>query len=565
MFVTSMSTKPFIESVEDLANLLCDYGLTKMQAKILIHIARVGSSSIGAIAKSLKTNRMNIYRNLKRMEGLGLVEAVPGRPIKYASAPIDKALNLLISITKNRLSELENKYPLIVEAFSKISQLNRQEPSFEAKFRVHSGRRSIYTIIMQMLASSKREVLFLTTPNDLIGLSLFGLEDALKDCKSRRVRVRVLTNIINEKVASIIEGLTKYAVIKHSDFPIKIRLLIVDEKETMTSLTVDESVSLESELDSGFWAESPHYAQSVKAFFNLVWRSSSNISIVLQHLKTGKPLEKTVVFNDPEEFSELFNDMMAKAKAEALIIAGNLRDPYFSKDFVKIVKLARSSGVEVKVLSFIDEETFEAGELFNIANVRHLDFRINFDLLVIDRSENLLRFSSTPTSGETSLTQCLWSNNTSFSMFLSKMFIDLWLRAVDASIRCAEVKFQKAINKIPAILKPTAKEKGWLLEMPAELKGTSGLTQTFGLALKKMGSPQKIIVGEINSISDVKITAIATYIKSVDVKADRRMLLVPRKDWLSAKDIDLINGYGIDLVDGLDAEEISQKILKIIE
>jgi len=258
--------------------------------------------------------------------------------------------------------------------------------------------------------------------------------------------------------------------------------------------------------------------------------------------------------------------MMAKAKAEALIIAGNLRDPYFSKDFVKIVKLARSSGVEVKVLSFIDEETFEAGELFNIANVRHLDFRINFDLLVIDRSENLLRFSSTPTSGETSLTQCLWSNNTSFfSMFLSKMFIDLWLRAVDASIRCAEVKFQKAINKIPAILKPTAKEKGWLLEMPAELKGTSGLTQTFGLALKKMGSPQKIIVGEINSISDVKITAIATYIKSVDVKADRRMLLVPRKDWLSAKDIDLINGYGIDLVDGLDAEEISQKILKIIE
>ncbi|MEM2806020.1 MAG: helix-turn-helix domain-containing protein [Candidatus Bathyarchaeia archaeon] len=106
-----MSTKPFIESVEDLANLLCDYGLTKMQAKILIHIARVGSSSIGAIAKSLKTNRMNIYRNLKRMEGLGLVEAVPGRPIKYASAPIDKALNLLISITKNRLSELENKYP----------------------------------------------------------------------------------------------------------------------------------------------------------------------------------------------------------------------------------------------------------------------------------------------------------------------------------------------------------------------------------------------------------------------------------------------------------------------
>lgn len=560
-----MSLKLSIESIEDLVNILQDYGLTRTQAEILIHLTRLGPSSIGTIAKSLKTNRMNIYRNLKRMEELGLVEAAPGRPIKYTAVPIDRAFNLLISSAKTKVSELEAKYPLIVEAFSKIFQLHRPEQSFEAKFRIHSGRRNIYTVIMRMLESSKHEVLFLTTPNDLICLSFFGLEDALKGCKSRRVKVKVLTNITSEKVANILKGFTKYAVIKHSDFPIRTRLIIVDEREALTSLTVDESVSLESELDSGFWADSPQYAQSVKAFFNLVWRSSNDISIVLQHLATGKPLEKTVIFNDPEEYLESFIDMMARAETEVLIIAESLRDPYFPKDFTQIARLVRSHGAEIKVLTFLDEETCEAEELFNIANMRHLDFKINFDLLVIDRKENLLKFSSMPTGGKTGLTQCLWSNNASFSMFLGEVFTDLWSRAIDSSIKRVELKFRKAINELPAVLKPVAEEKGWLLEMPAELKGTSGLTQTFGLLLKKADNPRRIIVGEIfPGTGDVKLASIATYIKAVDVKADCRILLTPRKDWLSAEDIELINSYGINLVNGLNAVEISQKILEIM-
>ncbi|MEM2816232.1 MAG: hypothetical protein QXY34_03505, partial [Candidatus Bathyarchaeia archaeon] len=217
------------------------------------------------------------------------------------------------------------------------------------------------------------------------------------------------------------------------------------------------------------------------------------------------------------------------------------------------------------VLTSLDKETCEAEELFDIANVRHLDFKINFDLLVIDRKENLLKFSSTFTGMKTGITQCLWSNNTSFSMFLSEMFMDLWSRAIDSSIKRVEVKFQDALNKLPAILKPVAEERGWLLEMPAELKGTSGLTQTFGLVLKKVDNPRGIIVGEIfPGTGDVKLASIATYIKAVDVKADRRILLTPRKDWLSAEDIELINSYGIELVNGLDAGEISQKILEII-
>ncbi|MEM2816659.1 MAG: helix-turn-helix domain-containing protein, partial [Candidatus Bathyarchaeia archaeon] len=341
-----MSLKLSIESVEDLVNLLQDYGLTKIQAEILIHLSRLGPSSIGTVAKSLKTNRMNIYRNIKRMEGLGLIEAAPGRPIKYTAVPIERALNLLISSAKTKVSELEAKQPLVVDAFSKIFQLHRPEQSFEAKFRIHSGRRSIYAVIMQMMKSSKREVLFLTTPNDLICLSFFGFEDALKECKSRRVKVKVLTNITSEKVANILKGFTKYAIIKHSDFPIRTRLIIVDEREALTSLTVDESVSLESELDSGFWADSPQYAQSVRAFFNLVWRSSNDMSMVLQHLTTGKPLEKTVIFNDPEEYLESFIDMMAKAEAEVLIIAESLKDPYFPKDFTQIARLVRSHGAE---------------------------------------------------------------------------------------------------------------------------------------------------------------------------------------------------------------------------
>ncbi len=100
---------------------------TRIQAEIFIHLTKFGPCSVGTLAKALKTNRMNVFRNIKKMESIGLVEATLGRPIRYAAVAIDKALNTIISAAKNVVSEMESRLSAVIEAFSRVLQQQASE------------------------------------------------------------------------------------------------------------------------------------------------------------------------------------------------------------------------------------------------------------------------------------------------------------------------------------------------------------------------------------------------------------------------------------------------------
>jgi len=561
-----MAAQFYAEPLENLIGILQRYGFTRIQAEIFIHLTKFGPSSVGTLAKALKTNRMNVFRNIKKMESIGLVEATLGRPIKYAAVPIDKALNTIISAAKNVVSEMEGRFPAVIEAFSKVLQQQPSEQSFYVRFRVHSGRRNIYTVMARMLENSRREVLLLTTPNDLICLSFFGLEDILKGCRGRGVEVKILTNVADEKIANLLMGYIKDAVVRHADFQIKTRMLIVDERETLTSLMVEDSMDLESQADSGFWNDSPQYAQSLKTFFDLIWNHSSDLPVLLQYLSAGSMPEKTVTFNDPNEYVRHFMQMIGRAGGEVLIIANTLGDIPMLEDFIRFAERAKSRGVNVRVITCLGEDFSGDNEIFSVAEVRHSDIKCNFDMVVVDRKENLLRFPFTFEEAGVSLTQCLWSNNATFSQFLSEVFMELWAKAVDSSIRLMELKFRRAVKELPKVLKPLAEGHGWILEMPAKMEGASKLKHIFDLALKYNGSPSQVVVGDVfTGAGDIKLASIAIHIKAQDVKASRKFILSPKVDWLGAEDRDLIKSYGIDLIEGLETEEISKKIMGILK
>jgi hypothetical protein len=102
--------------------------------------------------------------------------------------------------------------------------------------------------------------------------------------------------------------------------------------------------------------------------------------------------------------------------------------------------------------------------------------------------------------------------------------------------------------------------------MPAKMEGASKLKHIFDLALKYNGSPSQVVVGDVfTGAGDIKLASIAIHIKAQDVKASRKFILSPKVDWLGAEDRDLIKSYGIDLIEGLETEEISKKIMGILK
>lgn len=94
-------------SFEEAISALQSFGLTRIQAQIFVYLSCNGPSSISALARALKTNRMNIHRNVRRMLDKGLVTIVPGRPMKFLAVSADAATDTLILMAKKEFRNLK--------------------------------------------------------------------------------------------------------------------------------------------------------------------------------------------------------------------------------------------------------------------------------------------------------------------------------------------------------------------------------------------------------------------------------------------------------------------------
>lgn len=554
-------------SVDNIVELLQSFGLTRAQAQIFVHLTKRGASSISALSSTLKTNRMNVYRNLKKMQNMGIVDVIPGKPMKFSAVPVALALDILLSVTKNKVLEMENKRTKILEEFSKLSS-QQQEYTVESKFRVHCGRRNVYSVMMQMLEKSEREACLLTTPSDLVRMAIFGFSGVLRKMSAMGVRVKILTNITDRRLFPLLKDYIKYATLRHSDISITTRFLIADEKTAFTSLSTDDSMGLESESDSGFWTDSPHYVQSLRALFEVAWRGAQDASVVLWHLRTGKPMEKITVFSDVEGCYKYLVEIVNRVEREVLICVTQLKEPFITENFIEALRRAYARGVKIKMIASIDEETDNLKVLLEIAEIRHVYAKhFHIDFVTTDFGESLLCLPISFVDENKFQALYLWSNSRILSAVLNELFMDLWLRSPNFSIRLAEMRFKRALREFPEVLKSIIAERGWVLEMPATIKGKSGLNQIFDMALGVRGSAEGLIVGDfLPEGGDIKMALISLHIKAIDVGASRRLLIMPSSEWLSLEEKRIATAYDIELIEGLEAEEISQKIVeKIID
>ncbi|MEM2272595.1 MAG: helix-turn-helix domain-containing protein [Candidatus Bathyarchaeia archaeon] len=552
-------------SAKNIIDMLQSFGLTRIQAQILLYLIKMGDSSVSALSNALKTNRMNIYRNLKKMQNMGLVNVIPGKPMKFSVVPPTAAFDVLLSAARNKVLEMESKYTKILEEISRLSS-GQQEYTIETRFRIHCGRRNVYGVMMHMLENSEREVCLLTTPADLIRMLFYGFGDALKKLSEKGVKIKILTNITDKKIATELKDYMKYAMLRHSDIDVRTRFLTVDEKVAFSSLTTDDTMGLESESDSGFWTDSPHYVQSIRAFFEVAWRGAQDASTVLWHLRTGKPIGKMTVFSNIEEYHELLTDIISRAEKEILICIMRMKKPFITENFIENLRSVRARGVNVKILTTIDEETSALEDLLKTADVRHIYAKnIHLSFVTTDAGESLFCFPISFIDEDRFQMLYFWSNSIIFSTILNEYFTDLWLRSLNPSIKLTEIRFKKAIKKIPEILRTAVAEKRWFLEMPATIKGKSGLNQNFDLVFTVNTPIRSLVVGDfLSEDSDVKMMLISLYVKAIDVGASQRLLIVPSSEWLSLEDREMAAAYNIELIEGLEAEELSQKIIEKI-
>ncbi len=95
--------------MEDALDILRDLGLTVVQAKAYLALARSGALNIAATSNISKVPRTDLYRVLNELERKGLVERVIATPIEFKAIPIDECLDVLIQRRTAESLELQKK------------------------------------------------------------------------------------------------------------------------------------------------------------------------------------------------------------------------------------------------------------------------------------------------------------------------------------------------------------------------------------------------------------------------------------------------------------------------
>jgi sugar-specific transcriptional regulator TrmB len=81
----------------------------RQHAEIYVLLALNGSKRAKKIAETLGTNKRQIYRILKKLQGRGIISAPSNRSAQYSAVSFDKVLDILIQANMEEANRIEER------------------------------------------------------------------------------------------------------------------------------------------------------------------------------------------------------------------------------------------------------------------------------------------------------------------------------------------------------------------------------------------------------------------------------------------------------------------------
>ncbi len=131
--------------MEENITTLRDLGLTIVQAKAYLVIARAGVLNIAETSNLSKVPRTDLYRVLKELEEKGIVERIIANPTQFKAIPIDKCLDLLIQQRTAESLKLQKRAAKLRQNFNQRIE-NGQEDTVASRFILIPGSRAVEKI-----------------------------------------------------------------------------------------------------------------------------------------------------------------------------------------------------------------------------------------------------------------------------------------------------------------------------------------------------------------------------------------------------------------------------------
>ena len=263
-------------SLEEYANILSDFGLTHNQAKAYIATVQLGVASISEVSKVSKVRREDVYRMLPKLNELGLIEKLLGKPAKIRATPVEEALSILIKrekeIADKKLSALQAKKDAFLKNFNNFELKPRIEE--ETRFSLITDRRAVISKGMVMLKNAERTVDIITSKNAFNEVFTIYSEIVEKTIR-RGIRYRIVLDAteFDDPILKILEEYEspkKCFIVKSTDQPL-IHCTIMDYKEALIATSQEPTTGRNPYL----WTNDHNLIEILQKNFERVWHTST--------------------------------------------------------------------------------------------------------------------------------------------------------------------------------------------------------------------------------------------------------------------------------------------------
>jgi len=365
-------------------------------------------------------------------------------------------------------------------SLTKNSEKSYEEP----RFRFYQGRQQVYELMLQMSDRATKEILIVTTSRDLARLSLLGLEDRLRNISKKGKNIRILTEIDHKGIADI-EPYIEFADIHHISLPSPIRFVVIDTQETLTTVTLDDSMSMTTKDDTGLWTNASSFATAMNIFYDAIWNLATPAKTVIESIITGQlPQEIKKLFSD-KELLETFRGMIERSSNTLDIIAISDSIIYPSPtDFTKLI----SKNVKIRLITHINETNIDDySTIPEKIEIRDNSALKELELVISDNVEAIIDIQHHSKNKHT-----VWSNIDTYSSTMAQVFEDYWQRSVPIYMKIENMVETRKINEFRVKLIEDLMHQGLTEEKTGRITGKSGKNYEFDIVFK---SPKNHILG----------------------------------------------------------------------
>jgi sugar-specific transcriptional regulator TrmB/ligand-binding sensor protein len=252
---------------DDYLDGLVDLGLTSLQAKVYLNLARLVKADIKGISRVSGVARTDLYRIMPELERLGLVEKKVSKPVVYQATAMADALSILFKKKKNEYEQTGKKTYSLIEyskthwcGFVTHDNFDNQEFTILSEVEVLKKRWK------ELILKSKKCAF--ACPNNGLKFLLYYFYHDMNKALRNGTEIHIITehNIFKKRETCLIKNLAKNPTFKIRFFnTVTFALAIFDDEASINISQYDTACP-------SLYSSNHKFIKSISLFFKAIWK-----------------------------------------------------------------------------------------------------------------------------------------------------------------------------------------------------------------------------------------------------------------------------------------------------